>query len=278
MHLVIFTDLDGTLLDHDGYSFEAALPALNRIRDHRIPLVFATSKTRPEVEHLQAKMRIREPFIVENGAAVYFPDGYRAFRIDAGSRQPPYSVIQLGVSYDQIRRFFSPLRERFNIRGFGDLSVEEVAHVTGLTAEQAGLAKQREFTEPFLLGDGADLSALRELAAAEGLAITRGGRFFHLVGIRQDKGHAARIMAEIFSRHAGEKVSCIGVGDGDNDIPLLQSVDIPVLIPHRDRLVLNISLPNLRTATLPGSRGWNEIMLQLLDSAADTESRALPTG
>jgi predicted mannosyl-3-phosphoglycerate phosphatase (HAD superfamily) len=64
--IVVFTDLDGSLLDHDTYSFENARPALERIREQRIPLVFTTSKTRAEVEALQAAMRIREPFISES--------------------------------------------------------------------------------------------------------------------------------------------------------------------------------------------------------------------
>jgi mannosyl-3-phosphoglycerate phosphatase len=54
MHLAVFTDLDGSLLGHHTYSFENALPALEHIREQRIPLVYITSKTRPEVERISA--------------------------------------------------------------------------------------------------------------------------------------------------------------------------------------------------------------------------------
>ena len=46
--LVIFTDLDGCLLDRETYSFEPAQAALRLIREKKIPLVLVSSKTRVE--------------------------------------------------------------------------------------------------------------------------------------------------------------------------------------------------------------------------------------
>ena len=48
-HLIIFSDLDGTLLDHDDYRWQAADPALARLRAANIPLVLNSSKTVPEI-------------------------------------------------------------------------------------------------------------------------------------------------------------------------------------------------------------------------------------
>ncbi len=44
--LIIFTDLDGTLLDLHTYSFEKSLPGLGLLRQKNVPLVFCSSKTR----------------------------------------------------------------------------------------------------------------------------------------------------------------------------------------------------------------------------------------
>ena len=211
--VVVFTDLDASLLDHADYSFQDALPALDLIRARNVPLVFTTSKTRAEVERLQAVMRIREPFIVENGAALFFPDNYRQLRIDSGFRQPPYTVIQLGASYAEIRRFVYACRDQFRIRGFGDMGLAQVAELTGLAPDQARLAKRREFTEPFLPEKGTDIAAFEKIAAARGFSITRGGRFYHLIGIRQDKGAAVRLAAGVFSKNAEAPVTTIGIGD-----------------------------------------------------------------
>lgn len=181
MNLLIFTDLDGTLLDEGSYSFEAAKAGLERIRCQQIPLIFTTSKTRLEIEALHAEMQIREPFIAENGAAIFFPEGYRNFKIDASYRQPPYTVIQLGESYIEIRRFVGSLKERFNLKGFGDLSVEQIELLTGLSPEEASRAKRREFEEPFLIDDESKIDEIARIAASHGLKITSGERFFHLI-------------------------------------------------------------------------------------------------
>lgn len=264
MHLAVFTDLDGSLLDHHTYSFADARPALGRIREQRIPLVFVTSKTRPEVEMLQATLGIREPFIVENGAAIFFPDRYRGWRIDAGIRQPPYTVVQLGAAYPEIRRFFQRVKAGFNIQGFGDLSVEDIERLTGLPPQQASFARQREFTEPFLMEDEAGVIDLQRVAEAGGFKITRGGRFYHLMGSGQDKGIALGRAISLFLRNTHQGLLTIGLGDCANDVGMLKRVDIPILIPHSDGSYEKLDVPNVRRARHPGSRGWNETILDVL--------------
>jgi mannosyl-3-phosphoglycerate phosphatase len=270
--IVVFTDLDGSLLDHDTYLFKNARPALERIRAERIPLVFASSKTRPEIERLQASMGIREPFIVENGAAVYFPDGYRQWEICEGIRQPPYRVIRLGATYRDIRRFVQAVRPRFNLQGFGDLSAEDIAHLSGLPPVQAGLARQREFTEPFITADDSRIPELSALAEASGLTITRGGRFHHLMGASQDKGAAVRCVAAVILRNMGPPLRTIGLGDSANDRAMLQSVDLPILIPRPDGSYEDVEVAGLRKPPHPGSRGWNDMVLETLEALFGTES------
>lgn len=270
--IAIFTDLDGSLLDHDTYSFENARPALERIRARRIPLVFTSSKTRPEIERLQAAMGIREPFIVENGAAVFFPDGYRHWPVDDGTREPPYTVIRLGATYAEIRRWIRSLRPGFNIRGFGDLSVEAIGRFSGLLPAQAGLAKQREFTEPFLVDDDGMISDLQDLAEAAGFTITRGGRFHHLIGLGQDKGVAVRRAASVIRRNMSQPLCTIGLGDSANDAAMLQSVDVPILIPHPDGSYEDLDVAGLWKSRHPGSRGWNEMVLEMLGSPGRSKS------
>jgi len=267
--LLILTDLDGSLLDHEGYSYEGARPALEKIRELSVPLVFVTSKTRAEVERLQGEMGIREPFISENGGGIFFPAGYRGFSIPGAEKQGAHSLIRLGMPYAEIRRFVEGRRARFGLRGAGDLGLEELAALTGLTPEQARLAKRREFSEPFLLDDDGKLEALREEAAAAGLKITRGGRFYHLIGIGQDKGAAVQRLAAIFRENGAGELLTVGIVDRPNDVPLLAAVDISVLIPHPDGRYEDLKLPNLIRAPHPGSRGWNEAVRGLLEGMKD---------
>jgi mannosyl-3-phosphoglycerate phosphatase len=265
--ILIFTDLDGSLLNHGDYSFEDARPSLARIRQAKIPLIMTTSKTRSEVEALQAEMGLREPFIVENGGGVFFPAGYRDFTIAESRPESGYRLVRLGIPYDRIRRSFLQIRTRLQIgiKGFGDMSAEDIAAETGLAPDRVEMARVREFTEPFLLTSGADLVAVKEMAATLGLKVTSGGRFHHLIGARQDKGEAVRRVRDIFQRNAGSDWLAVGIGDSENDLPLLKEVDIPVLIPNPGRGDLNIRQIGLLRAGEPGSRGWNSMIENILN-------------
>ena len=265
MRAIIFTDLDGSLLDHEDYSFAAATQSLDRIKRSGIPLIMTTSKTRREVELLQREIGIREPFIVENGGGIFFPPGYRGLPIEHGGPRDGYTVVTLGTTYPRVRAFLERARVRFDLRGFGDMEVAEIAARTGLSAERAALAKEREFTEPFLMERPEEIEALSAFATADGFKVTRGGRFFHLTGGEQDKGKAVRTAYEIISRGSGALPTSIGIGDSENDLAMLAAVDIPVLIPRPGKGPLDMNLPGLIRAVRTGAGGWNDAVLRILD-------------
>jgi len=186
-NIVIITDLDGTLLHPKTYSFQKAAPALELIKERGIPLVLCSSKTRAEIEVWRDRLGSRHPFISENGGGIYIPAGYFPFH-GSGDQQGGYEVIALALPYEEIRKRFVELRDRLEtaVRGFGDMTIEEVADLTGLTLEEARLAKQRDFEEPFIFSGEPDERFLREIEG-EKLRWTQ-GRFFHIMGDHQRGG------------------------------------------------------------------------------------------
>ena len=263
---VVFTDLDGTLLDRESYSHAAARPALEALRQREIPLVFCTSKTRAEVEAARKELGNRAPFIVENGAAICIPPGYFPFPFPASKVGGDYHVIRLGVPYPEVvaalRR--ASAHSGCEVRGFHDMTAAEVAKLSGLSLAQAELAKRREYDEPFvLLSDReVEIGSLLNRIEQDGLSWTRGGRFHHIRG-RHNKGEAAAILTGLFRRvRAG--VVTIGAGDGPNDISLLETVDLPIWIPTRHGTGLPTFASAWRLAPQEGPRGWNEAILQVL--------------
>jgi mannosyl-3-phosphoglycerate phosphatase len=262
MKTVILTDLDGTLLDHGNYSYRGALPALERIRRDALPLIFVTSKTRSEVEALHDEMRLDEPFVVENGGGIYYPPRYASLEIAGAEPAGRYRLAALGKPYEEIRAFFARVRDRFDLRGFGDLHLHEIGACTGLDEEAATRARCREFSEPFMIGDESGLPELSALALGSGFRIERGGRFHHLVGAGQDKGAAVRHLQQAFRSKCAEPVRFVGLGDGPNDLPMLREVDVAVLVPNPAGRKMDESVPGMIEARLPGSRGWGEALLE----------------
>ena len=185
--------------------------------------------------------------------------------IENGERYEDYTLICIGTRYSMIRLFLKKIGARFDIRGFGDLTVDEISGLTGLSLDRAEMAKAREFTEPFLLKRQEGIGCLNALAAEKELKVTQGGRFYHLMGIEQDKGVAVRTVIDISKSNSVKELTTIGIGDSENDLPMLEQVDIPVLIPRPGKGFLDVRLPGMIRAKGPGARGWNDVVMRLLN-------------
>lgn len=269
--LVVFTDLDGTLLDRATYSFQDASPALNRLQERHIPVVLVTSKTFGEIELWRKRLGNSCPFVSENGAAVFSSEGNPPLPRGASQRYGHYDMVELGVPY---RSLTAALKEAAresdcHVRGFAGMTAREVSNRCDLPLEQAVLAKARQYDEPFELLKG-DVEELRKAIERRKLRLTRGGRFFHITG-QNDKADGVALLIEAYYRWGSLRT--VGIGDGPNDVRFLNLVDYPVLLDSPLRSDLRRLVPRARIAPA-GPRGWNESVLHILS----VESRTNPSG
>lgn len=264
MKPLIFTDLDGTLLSSIDYSFEKATAALGRVKKNGIPLVYSSSKTAREIEAVRLKTSNSHPFISENGGGIFIPEGYFPFETGAKAGGG-YLLITLGRPYPEVRAALERVRSEMKapIKGFGDMTVKEIALATGLSTAEAGLARERDFDEPFIFEGGhADEERLERLIRELGFTATR-GRFHHILG-SHDKGKAFRILKGYYERLYGVVVT-ICLGDGKNDIPLLKEADYPVLVRKAGGGYEETGLEGVIKADGEGPEGWNTSVNRILD-------------
>jgi mannosyl-3-phosphoglycerate phosphatase len=266
---VIFTDLDGTLLDLETYSYAKALPSINYLRKKGIPIVFCSAKTRAEQEVYRKELQINDPFIVENGGAVFISQGYFPFDFEYQKVKDGYQVIELGIPYQQIRRVLAKVRDDtgVNFRGFGDMSAKQVASLTSLDLKAAERAKAREYDETLNL-EGTPEEIDRALGAITkaGLNYTSGGRYYDVTG-PNDKGKATRILIDLFNRKSGP-IKTIAIGDSPNDLPMLSAVDIPVLVQKPGGTWEEIDIPHLHRGEGVGPEGWAKAVREIIEQEA----------
>jgi mannosyl-3-phosphoglycerate phosphatase len=257
---IIFTDLDGTLLDAENYSYEAALPALKHLKLADIPVMFVTSKTRAEVEYWRRILGNHHPFVVENGGAAFVPQDYFPFQVD-GIERDGYIVLEWGVRYDRLADVLEKAagESYCAVRGFHDMTVYEIAEVCNMPAEMARLAKTREYDEPFQILNSSHARDLEAVIEREGLRCTHGGRFRHIIG-PNDKAKAVSRLAEMFEQAHG-RITSIGIGDAINDASFLRVVDIAIIMPSPHASVVLKLVPNATLAHFSGPRGWNDAVV-----------------
>lgn len=274
MKILLFTDLDATLLDKDTYSWEAAARAIEALRKREASLVMVTSKTLSEVGSLHAELGFYDPFVFENGGGI-------AFRRERPPREiltswesmvgefesEGFTVLALGAKYDMLVKSLVEIsgEVRTTLIGFFSMSDEEVAAATGLPVEQAAKARMRLFDEPFMIAEESK-SAVAEIVRAarrRGLEIVKGGRFWHLIG-HTGKGKAVSLLLEAYRKRYGEVVS-IGLGDSPNDFSFLLLVDIPVILGKSVETEAAASwAEKAHRYDVRGPKGWNEAVLDIL--------------
>lgn len=238
MAYLIFTDLDGTLLNTETYDYQAVRPLLATLAQRSIPVIPVTSKTRAEVDHLCRDLGLRDPFVVENGSAIYFPKSLDSaelpWALAEGEDDGDYRVLALGCNYVTARAGLKAIAQELGrpLKGFGDWTVEQVVQLTGLTPDAAKQAKAREFSEPFMTPKNVAPEDLQRAGAEMGFRVVLGDRFSHLIGGEAGKGEAVRQLLALYqAAHPHEPLTTLGLGNSPNDISMLEVVDYPMILP-----------------------------------------------
>ena len=279
--LLLFTDLDGTLLERRSYSFEPARPALGALRSRGIPCILTSSKTRAEIELYRGRLENNHPFISENGGAIFVPKDYFSFPFSSDRESREYDIIELGVPYPALLQALQAVKREVGvpIKGFSDFSPEELSAHCGFSRDEAALAKRREYDEPFLVEGGeTEIERVRKGIERRGLTYTWGGRFHHLLG-KNDKGKALQVLKELYKKEFSS-VSTLAIGDSLNDLPMLVSVDRLILLGKDEHLSTKISSKKLTWFEGTGPRAWNDAVLHFLESLENgaSEERPSPAG
>jgi len=268
MNYLVFSDLDGTLLDHDSYSFAPALPALRLLAQRNIPVIPVSSKTRIEILPLLKALRLNTPFIVENGAAVLLPRAGLTPDEKANlTRQGDFFVKVFAPPLSYWQPILSDMSQRYPncLLPMSQLSVEQLMNHTGLDRPQAERARQREYSEPCLwLGDELQLKALTEDCRHMAITVVRGGRFVHFLK-GTDKGQALLwLQAFIQQRDPSRAIQSIALGDGANDSAMLAVADLAVQVRSASHDFPELTRPSVYRTQQLGPAGWNEAILHLL--------------
>lgn len=251
--LIIFSDLDGCLLNKHDYQWRDAEKCLLRLSELQIPVVLASSKTAVEMEALAAELPIVDaPLICENGGAIH----WRSLRAAGES-----GVSSNGAQRATILKLLAELKSQFKFRSFRDLMLNGVMEATGLDEIRANAALSRQCTEPLLWDDSpARRSEFADILHQRELTFTKGGRFWHVAG-QTSKGEALKLVMERYNAH---QPIVVAVGDSQIDQSMLNAADIPVGICVDGNLSVNVSCPPGIVPKAEGAKGWAEAITEIV--------------
>jgi mannosyl-3-phosphoglycerate phosphatase len=254
MKLIVFSDLDGTILDDASSSMVGSLAGLAILKKRNADLVLASGKTFSEMRRIHGGLGLPTPFIFENGAGIARPDQ------ETGG----YITELAGISHEKIcSRIDGRLKALpVKLKLMRDISAEEIALLTGLDLESSLLAKDRLASMPFVIQGDLDerqaIDLLRDSLDGSGLSVTKGGKFYHLVSDDVDKGLAASHVAELLQAgYYPEKIFTIAIGDNENDKNMLLNAMISVVVRRPDGSWLS-GVPGAIYTEKIGPEGFSE--------------------
>jgi mannosyl-3-phosphoglycerate phosphatase family protein len=268
---LVFSDIDGTLLDPDQGGFAPARELLEQLKQLGIPVVLATSRTIDQTTDLRRAMGNRHPFIIENGGGVCIPDDYFP-EIPGEPTKDGLRLQVLGLERSVILQRLEKLKERFDFHNLADLDNSQLQRITSLSAAELRAARARAASEWVLWRSGEQaLQNFRQHLERAGLRAVQSGQFLHVTG-ETDKARAMAVLRASYQRHVGgQRLTVIALGDGPNDLEMLRTADIGIVLPRADgSYVAPETAPDLRHAEQPGPAGWRDAMLEIIQELAAT--------
>ncbi len=268
MKFLIFSDLDGTFLHHKTYSFGRLKGYIKKIQFYS-ELIFTSSKTYEEVIKIQTELNINTPFIVENGACIFFPLDYRRHRLKK------YKFIKyknhLGFKLsnldpEHLTELVKNFRNKYKFSFYNDLSDKKLVKITNLNSSYAKLSKLRKFTNPIYWED--EKNKIRDFrndinSVNQNLTVVDGGRFLHILD-DYNKGIALKKFLEIINHNISSYIT-ISLGDSENDIPMLELTNFGCIIKSKANKNFVLKNKNIFKSNLMAPDGWKESMEHILE-------------
>ena len=249
--LWIVSDVDGTLMDH-SYDLTPAKETIKTLQKLSIPIILCTSKTASEVKVIRKELNLTDPYIVENGAAIY-----------GESLKKVNGKIILGKKYEILEEILNLISKEINYKliPLNNLTDYEATQLTGLKGNSLDLMRDRHWSMPFLNPPSFLVDRINICCKKFKVDIFKGNRMSHLLSTNSNKGKAINSLKKYSNN---QNIQIIGLGDSPNDLPLLLNSDIRIVIPGIEgpnlNLVEQLKGFEFTLASEPNGYGWkNEI-------------------
>ena len=265
-NILLFTDLDGTLLNKKTFEFKAALKLIKNCISKGINIIPNSSKTDLELDEICENLEIPKVYISENGSCIY---GLNFLSENLNEK------VCLSRNKDIIFKNFT---DNINVKLqkkcliLENETLQNQIDVLGLPKNKIFKAMNRKFSTPFIfLGDKEEEVELKKHVNKFGLNIQFGGRVLSL-GDKVSKGNAMTRFMSLLSNETKKNYVSICVGDNENDFDMLDKCDYPCLVKNGPFKNINFKNQCIFSKT-EAPDGWVEVVNKTLNIIKEVRNR-----
>ena len=261
MNLIFFSDIDGTIINNNSFSYGNNVKIIKELLEAGHYVIFNSSKTFYEIDHILKSENLSIPFICETGGGVYCPRGFCG---DNLNKRSDYDIIfESAKTSDFHMKIKSILLEEFKdeLLFFDDMSLKMKEKFSGLSAKDLERASMRDFSIPFKWHTvNKKLNKLKSILHDFQLTVIKGGRFFHICS-NFDKYSAMQHILSFMNHNFPQQIfKTVGIGDSSNDIEMLNKTDYKCIVQSINNISLIEGLSNKKfiLSTTHAPEGWQE--------------------
>ena len=252
--ILIFTDLDGSLLDKETFKFDVIKDYFNELVRNGIIIIPNSSKTEAELLDFNEQNNLDLSFIAENGSSIH--------KLNKIHQNLPDKII-ISRTIDEIRNIYEEnisLDFENKITHILELEREKQQKILGLPLSKVKLAIKRDHSLPIKFnGIEIEKNEFIKIMKNSGLTIQTGGRIMNVCD-NVNKSKAMSRALQLIRKQLDDEIITIGVGDNENDIEMIKQTDYPCLVKNENFDSSLINIDNLIKSDEPSPKGWSDVI------------------
>jgi predicted mannosyl-3-phosphoglycerate phosphatase (HAD superfamily) len=244
--------------------------------DHEaIPAVWLTSRSRLQFDDARRKHGHTQPFIAEDGCAIYLPEGYfHLTPVSDASRSKKAATVRLGrftcipiaEALPAAADALQTLSQDTGVPAvtLRSLSPRELSQNTGLPQREAELARQRDFDEVFFFAGASDEEVAKFLAEGRNrnLQFRQHGVLWS-AAIGASVQRCIRELAKLYDRALRYHAHTLGIATPDLAAGLFPYCERTILLTDRkagDTVVEEYDKPHAQLLPLRALDLWERLL------------------
>ena len=261
--IIIFTDLDETLLKENKYHYNILNNFIKALLKKEYEIIPITSKAYLEVIKLLKQIRYKLPFSVENGAAFYLPIKHSKDYLYKKIVNP-YALKKNDIKKILNKSIFKKYLHQ--LKFIEDLSIIEQKKITKLNSKQLVDFNSREYSIPVLItGDKYFKKKFEETLCKHNLKILFGGKLNNIIGLHCKLNSLNFFSNQYKQKLRKTKIITISLGDNQNDIELLNNSNYSGIIKNNNYKILNLKRKkNIFRSFTEAPFGWVEVLKKII--------------
>jgi glycerate kinase len=249
--------------DVDEETLEAVAFTLLPLKRQQIPMLLYSRKTKSEILNICEQLAIFQPFVAENGGALYVPKGYLKLELDGFSENDKTMELPFGTTKDFIENITEKLAMISGMKSLKmtDITPLDVADILEIEIKEAERMMDRKYSQQILKAEQKTPinDTFKQLLNQQGLSILETEHDFSIGHFNIEK--PVQYWIELLKNKYPE-IETFAIGNDAIDAPIFKLVNQAFLL-KKEKEWEQVHADNLNMINAGNAKGLKVCLSEL---------------